>query len=241
MTTRARLSGWVLAVVFGLSALAALVFTAPLSLAFDNSKGGTRLSFARAEGSLWRGRLIGARLGPVALGDLKVAANPFALLIGRTRVSVQGAGLSGVVTLGGDIVAMDDIDGVFPLAAWAPQTGLSGDLSLAEASVRFTEGACVAASGEARLIGLSAQGLPAPGLEPAGVLRCGPDGRLVLPLRGQADGVDVEADLGVSPDGYALTLRIRTTRPDLQAALSTAGFERRLEAFVRETSGAFGG
>ncbi|MDX5394552.1 MAG: type II secretion system protein N [Caulobacteraceae bacterium] len=241
MTTPTRLSGWALAAVFGFSAFAALVFTAPLSLAFDPATGASGLSFARAEGSLWRGRLIGARLGPLVLGDLKVGANPFALLIGRTRVAIHGAGLIGVVTLHGDSVAMEDIDGVLPLAAWAPQAGLSGDLSLAKASLRLTDGACVAASGEARLTGLSVQGLPAPGLEPAGALRCGPDGRLVLPLRGQASGVDVEADLGLRPDGYALTLRIRTTRPDLQAALSAAGFERRMEAFVRETSGAFGG
>lgn len=243
MTSRPPLSSATLAGVFVAVMLLALLVLFPLTLALGGRAQAVGLSATETTGTVWRGRMIEARFGGAPLGDLTVGANPLALLIGQTRLGVRGQAIQAKLQLGGGgDVAVRDLSGRFPLVWLAPEAGIGGTLMLDDVNALFSAEGCGRAAGAAELTAVSLQGLDLPGLELRGAPACGPRGSLVLPLRGQAEGVDVEADLRVArAGGYELDLLVRTTRPEVDAALAAAGFERRLEGRGRRTVGQLAG
>lgn len=179
-------------------------------------------SAREVRGSLWSGRLVEARFGDIALGDLKAGVSPLALLIGRARIalSAPGDGLSGVVEIGRNRAAVLNATGpLTPGSAFAPLPVTALDLD--DVSVRFVDGACEGAEGRVRAtLSGSWQGQPLPGAL-SGAARCDA-GALLLPL---SNGAGEGAALRLWPDGrYRAELTLVPTDPLIAGRLDASGF-----------------
>ncbi|VXC50767.1 type II secretion system protein N [Sphingomonas sp. 8AM] len=220
LTTRRR------TLFLALFAAAMLVFL-PLRLALGWS-GLDAQGFAAREvtGSLWSGRLVEARFGDIALGDLDAGLSPFALVIGRARIALSSEAadpaqrLAGVVEIGRNRAAVIGVSGpLSPGNAFAPLPVSA--LTLDAVTVRFVDGACQAGEGRVRATLAGAfLGQSLPGAL-SGSARCD-SGALLLPLTsGAGEGVD----LRLWPDGrYRANLTLIPTDPTMAVRLDGAGF-----------------
>ena len=208
-------------------ALAMLVFL-PMRLALGWAGLDAQGFTAReVRGSLWSGRLVEARFGELALGDLRAGVSPLALLIGRARIALSGRGadpaerLRGTVELSrGRAAVLDARGAVAPGSAFAPLPVTA--LNLDEVSVRFADGACEAAEGRVRaeLTG-TYLGQPLPGTV-SGAARCDA-GALLLPLQA-ASGTE-GTNLRLWADGrYRAELTLVPSDPAVAARLDAGGF-----------------
>lgn len=207
--------------------VAAMLVFLPLRLALGwTGLDGQGFTAREVTGSLWSGRLLEARFGDVALGDLDAGLSPFALLIGRARIALSGESsdaaqrLSGVVEIGRNRAAVIDASGpLSPGNAFAPLPVSA--LNLDSVTVRFVDGTCEAAEGRVRASLAGAfLGQPLPGAL-SGSARCDA-GALLLPLNsGAGEGVN----LRLWPDGrYGADLTLIPTDPTIAARLDGAGF-----------------
>lgn len=206
---------------------AAMLAFLPLRLALGwSGLDGQGFAAREVTGSLWSGRLIEARFGDIALGDLDAGLSPFALLIGRARIALASDSndptqrLSGVVEIGRNRAAVVDASGpLSPGNAFAPLPVSA--LNLDGVTVRFVDGACQSAEGRVRASLAGAfLGQPLPGAL-SGSARCDA-GALLLPLTsGAGEGVS----LRLWPDGrYRADLTLIPTDPSIAARLDNAGF-----------------
>ncbi|MDR6787204.1 general secretion pathway protein N [Sphingomonas sp. BE138] len=207
-------------------AVAMLAFL-PLRLALGwGGLDGQGFTAREVTGSLWSGRLVEARFGDIALGDLDAGLSPFALLIGRARIALAGESddparrLSGTVEIGRNRAAVIDATGpLSPGNAFAPLPVTALDLDAL--TVRFVDGTCQAAEGRVRATLAGAfLGQPLPGAL-SGNARCDA-GALLLPL---ASGAGEGVNLRMWPDGrYRAELTLIPTDPTIGARLDGAGF-----------------
>jgi general secretion pathway protein N len=203
------------AVLWGaLFAMALLAFV-PLRLALGLIGVGEQGFAAReVRGSVWAGRLVEARFGALALGDLDARLALWPLVVGRARIELDGAAgrpdrLEGAVTVGRHLAGIDDVTATLPagrLFAPAPV----GLLDLDAVSVRFRDGVCEAADGRVRATLSGALAGLGPGQQLAGTLRC-EAGQLLVPLASQAGTEQVAVRL--SGDG-TYTARLTLAAPD---------------------------
>lgn len=210
----------------GLFVLAMLLFL-PLRLALGwGGLDGQGFTAREVTGSLWSGRLVEARFGDVALGDLDAGLSPFALLIGRARIALASRTddpsqrLAGTVEIARRRAAVLDASG--PLApgnAFAPLPVTA--LTLDAVTVRFVDGTCQSAEGRVRATLAGAfLGQPLPGALSGGA-RCDA-GALLLPL---ASGAGEGVNLRLWPDGrYRAELTLIPGDPAITARLDAAGF-----------------
>jgi general secretion pathway protein N len=218
----------------------ALIALLPLRLAID------RLGFAdqglsarAATGSVWRGALQEARIGPVALGDVSARLNLMPLFLGRARLSVAAAeegGLEGAVSLSRHGFGFEDVSGrIRPGTLFAPLPLAS--LELDELSAGFSSGRCIRAAGGVRAtVGGQIGGV---GLSPelSGRARCAGDA-LLLPLAGRSGAERIEVRLFA--DGrYQADLFVRSTDPTLGAGLAAAGFRPSAQGYALRIVGTF--
>ena len=224
---RVRLATGRRALFLALFAIAVVAFL-PMRLALGwaalDSQG---FSAREVTGTVWSGRLVEARFGDVALGDLDAQVSPFALLIGRARIALSGRAadparrLSGTVELSRRRAAILEADGPLPAgSAFAPLPVTSLDLD--RVSVRFVDNACEQADGRvlATLSG-SFLGQPLPG-SISGTARCDA-GALLLPLQ-SAGGVEGVA-LRLWGDGrYRAEMTVVPSDPMTAQRLDAAGF-----------------
>jgi general secretion pathway protein N len=199
--------------------LLALVALFPLRLALDGL-GADRLGLAarKAEGSIWLGRLVEAQANRVPLGDLTTRLNLLPLFVGTARVEFDGQTLDGALVQSLRTVGVTRITGDLPLGVtFAP-------LPLASAgfdrfTVRFRDGACEQAAGEARI----ALGGPLASVGTlAGPARCD-GGRLLLPLASPSGRERI--DLRIGADGrFRGDLSVTGADASVQGALAAAGF-----------------
>jgi len=220
---RIRLHTGPVALFGGLMLLALLAFL-PLRLVLGAVGLGEQGFSARTvTGSVWDGRLNEARFGDLALGSLDASLSPFALLLGRARVVVDGdPGLiHGAITVSRHGQGIDDMTATLPTGgAFAPLP--VNQLSLEGVTVHFVDAVCDKAEGRvrARLIG-EAAGVPLP-TEVSGVARCD-GGALLLPLASQAGTESIE--LRITGAGrYTAALRIAPGDPAAAQRLAAAGF-----------------
>ncbi|MEA1084742.1 MAG: type II secretion system protein N [Sphingomonas sp.] len=212
------------AALFGALMLLALLVFLPLRLVLGAIGLGEQGFSARTvTGSVWDGRLNEARFGALALGSLDASLSPFALLIGRARVVVDGdPGLiHGAITMSRHGQGIDDMTATLPTgAAFAPLP--VNQLALEGVTVHFADGVCDKAEGRvrARLIG-EAAGIALPA-ELSGAARCD-GGALLLPLVSQAGTEGIE--LRITGQGrYTAALRINPTDPAAAQRLAASGF-----------------
>ncbi|MBB6503978.1 general secretion pathway protein N [Sphingomonas endophytica] len=206
---------------------AAMLAFLPLRLALGwSGLDGQGFAAREVTGSLWSGRLVEARFGDIALGDLDAGLSPFALLIGRARIALASESndpaqrLAGVVEIGRNRAAVLDASGpLSPGNAFAPLPVSA--LNLDGVTVRFVDGACQAAEGRVRASLAGAfLGQPLPGAL-SGSARCDA-GALLLPL---ASGAGEGVNLRLWPDGrYRADLTLVPTDPVIAARLDGAGF-----------------
>ncbi|MDO8900114.1 MAG: type II secretion system protein N [Phenylobacterium sp.] len=232
-----RLSTPALFALFFAFALILVLATAPLSLVLAGRAAGAGLSAAAVSGTVWRGQLSDAAFQGVRLGDVSLRISPVSLLAARVRLLFDSDPARGAVRLGPRRIELLGVAADLPLVALAPGAGLGGRLELKDFDLELRANECRRAAGEVVLRQLSLAGLDLPGLSLAGTAACsGQD--LIVPLRGQAEGVDVQADLRVSPAGvYRMQLILRTTRPEVEAALSAVGYQRTLRGYETTLAG----
>lgn len=210
--------------LFGALMLAALLVFLPMRLVLGwAGLGDEGFSARTVSGSVWDGRLNEARFGDLALGSLDASVSPFALLIGRARVSVQGdPGLiHGAITLSRHGRGIDDMTATLPTGrAFAPLPVTQ--LTLEDVTVHFNDDTCDMAEGRvrARLVG-EAAGIVLP-TEVSGIARCD-GGALLLPLASQAGTESIE--LRITGAGrYTAALRLAPTDPAAAQRLAATGF-----------------
>lgn len=212
------------AALFGAMMLVALLVFLPMRLVLGAAGVGEQGFSARSvTGSVWDGRLIDARFGDLALGTLDASLSPFALLIGRARVSVedQAGTVHGAFVLGRHLRGIEGITATFATGnAFAPLPVTA--LTLEDVSIRFADDVCEQAEGRvrARLAG-EAAGIALP-TELTGVAGC--DGNaLLLPLASQAGTEAIE--LRLTGDGrYSAALRLAPSDDAAAQRLASTGF-----------------
>ena len=209
---------------FGGLMLAALVLFLPMRLVLGWAGLGDQGFSARTvSGSIWAGRLNEARFGDLALGSLDARVSPFALLIGRARVALDGDPglLHGAITLSRHGQGVDDMTATLPTGrAFAPLPVT--ELALENVTVHFVDDTCDTAEGRvrAKLVG-EAAGVALPS-ELSGVARCD-GGALLLPLASQAGTESIE--LRITGAGrYTAALRITPADPAAAQRLAATGF-----------------
>lgn len=216
------------AALFGALLLAALIVLLPLRLVLGwVGIGDEGLSARRADGSVWAGRLVEARIGDAPLGDLSAHVSPWRLLVGEAllrldsvddapRRTVHGAVVTSRHGLG--ITGMTADVGVGRLLAPLPVTTLDLDA----VTVRFRDQACETAEGRVRATLAGAIGglsLPA---SLAGSVRC--DGAaLLVPLTSAGGGEAVT--VRVTADGlYRADFTLQPGDAASAGRLQAAGF-----------------
>ena len=233
-----------LALLFACVFVGLLVVLMPLRLGLAWMGAEERgLSASAVHGAVWRGRLEDASLAGAALGDAKVGLDPLGLFTGGGRLSFALTGPltgSGAIQLGRSHLALEGVDLVTPSERLAPNLPIQGRLTLRAFEATFRGRTCERAGGEARLDQLRLAAAPAPGLALTGRPACR-GSVLVLPLAGQAEGVDVQAVLSLEANGtYRLETVVRATRPDFEMVAGLAGFERGIDGYRRVDRGRLG-
>ena len=238
MRIRLPLGRTVFVLAFFLFALVALL---PLRLALGAlGFAGHGLTARAATGSVWRGALQEAQIGPVALGDVRARLNLLPLLLGRARLSLASADEAGPFS-GAAIVSrhgfgFEDVSGRFRIAGPASPASLSA-IDLQDVSVGFASGRCTRAEGRVR--GMAAGELAGAGVAPglAGHPRCDADA-LILPLA--SEGGAARLDIRLFADGrYRLDLLVRTDDAAARARLAAAGFRAAGRGFALQVGGRF--
>lgn len=207
--------------------VAALLLFLPLRLALGwLGAGDAGLSARAADGSVWAGSLTDAHLGQLALGDLKAHLSPWALLVGRARVELDGRDdtvrpLHGAITLSRHRAGLDDATASLATGAlFAPLPVTRIDLDAV--SAHFVDGACHDAEGRVTVaLAPSASGIALPATL-AGNARC--DGAaLLLPLASTA-GTESVALRILAAGSYGAQFVVRPSDPAAAQKLESAGF-----------------
>ncbi|MEL6364776.1 MAG: type II secretion system protein N [Pseudomonadota bacterium] len=217
--------------------LAAVLSVANLPLAAVAGWAGLHkagLSYARAEGTLWRGVLVGARFNGHALGDVTVAAKPAALLAGRASMSFAMDG-DGVLGRGGAAVGLDrrvrimdarflvDLD---RFSYYFSELPFGGAVEADVRSLTFGPRGCEVADARIATDAFKETAAAMRGEAPVldGPLRCDGDA-LLADLAGGADNDRVALTARLGPDlSYALRLSVRTDDPSVSSLLPMLGF-----------------
>jgi general secretion pathway protein N len=223
---------------FALVLLGAGVILTPLRMALgwlDADRAG--LSAREVDGTLWDGRLQDASFRGLPLGDPRVALAPRrgGLHIVASDL-LRGEGVFRPAE-GLDVSALN---ARLPLDALAGGLPFKGELALTGGAVQIREGRCRTARGEVRISDLALPAGALTGLVLSGRLSCR-EGRLSVPLTGQAGGVAVDALMQVDAAGdYRLETRLRAGDPAAGALAGAAGFQRGLDGYRRVDVGRLG-
>ncbi|WP_024890838.1 type II secretion system protein N [Luteimonas huabeiensis] len=212
-----------LGLVFVLALAAMLAAFLPLRLALDLA-GATRagLAAANVSGSVWRGRIAGATLHGIALGDLDVGLAPLPLLIGRRELRLGDEEVR-LRLRAGEVRGLQQADGRLRMPAGAHGIGL--ELRAQALRLLFDRDACRAAAGTLALA------LHRPGSDDAFATLAGSpacDGRDArIPLQG-GDGPipGLQGELRLHADGqWELDARVPgAIEPGMRLVLEAAGF-----------------
>jgi general secretion pathway protein N len=234
----------VLVGLFGIVLVLAAIAFVPLRLALDAVEAeDAGLTATGVSGTVWSGRIDGAALHGVTLGDVDARLLPGALVMGAVKIAAiaDGGDLSGqaVFVRRGDLTGLEDVDAIAPLSLFRTALPLTGALRLEGVSVHFREGRCVLAEGRVATDALQRNAglLGGPGPLLSGTARC--DGAAVaFPLQGQGAQGAVSLTIAVSPDGrYRTVARIEPADPAVGAALGLAGFAAAGSGFERSEEG----
>lgn len=219
--------------IFLLALVAALIVIFPLRVAMALANGPLSAQFVG--GFVWGGRAVGAQIGGIPLGDLRVALVPLDLVIGRVRLKVDGA-------VQGAIISSFGQRGVDVEAMSLPLSRSLGPLSVTQvelvgARVRYQGEDCADAEGQLAVILASA----VPGVAPAGrfsgALKC--DGKSLSALLVSQSAMDRIAIRFLPKGRYDATFVTKPADTAAATALRAAGFRETPTGFALRTTGAF--
>ena len=218
-------------VLFAALSAAALLAFLPLRLVLGWAGiGDEGLTARRVDGSIWAGRLVEARIGDAALGDLDAHLSPLPLLLGRARLALDsrvdepGRTVHGAVSTSRHAFGLDGMTADVAVGRlFAPLPVAT--LALDAVTIAFRDEACDHAEGRVRATlastGAAFGGLPLPG-SLAGTVRCdGP--ALLVPLVSTGGGEAVT--LRITSDGrYHADFTLQPPDPAAAQRLGAAGF-----------------
>lgn len=210
-------------VVFLVLFIAALAATLPLRVAASWSGIGDLGFTAReAEGTIWSGSFVEARIGGTRLGDVDAGLKPLPLLLGRAELRLGGAGeggFRGSVSAGAGGFSVRNVEAELPAASVVSPLPISG-ASLEDVSVAFQRGRCTEAQGTVRVRSATGPLSLPPTL--SGAVRCERD-RLLVPLTSQSGMEQLQLRIGAAGQ-YEADLIIRPSDRAVAEALAMAGF-----------------
>lgn len=238
-------------IAFGGFAAAAATL-APASVgAWALKRSAPLLSITDADGTIWRGRMIGVTYNGVLIGDIRYRLSALPLLLGRIAIdaeSANGALLGrGNVSLGLGGAELRDVTAEFNLGAIRQYTFFGvryqGVARLKADRLKLTKRGCAA---DAATLSTSAfEALTkrwSGGAFPLdGAIECR-DGAIVAALDGAS--LDGRASVGLTfrPDfTYAVQIAAQPKRPDVSRALQSFGFETNGEGLRYEAAGVLKG
>ena len=215
--------------------LLSLLLLMPLSVAlsmFGLTDQG--LSARAASGTVWSGKLVEARIGQIAVGDVAVRLKPLPLLVGRATIDMESPFGRGALTSLKSGFAIDDA--TVKLATARVFTPIPLDaLDLTNVSVKFSGDRCEKAQGRVRAAFTGDVGGLSLGQGLSGVVRC-EGGALLLPLVSQS--AMERLNLYLRHDGgYRAEFFVRSTDPAMSGKLGSAGFAPAPGGFVLRLAG----
>jgi len=224
--------------------IVALIANTPLGFVLGQSGvGGLGVGWAKADGTLLKGRISGLYAGTQPIGDVSVELRPFSLLSLTPSYDVQwgGAGgqgtailtLSRAALIGREVYVRQEISALEGLDPAVRAMG--GNLDISGVAFRLSQTGCATASGQIStntLSTLAAQYGRQFG-EIAGPISCD-SGAFVLALEGASDNGDqvaIDARAALTGQGEFLT-RVQTQDAQIIIALTQIGFQRENGAFI---------
>ncbi|WP_339824871.1 type II secretion system protein N [uncultured Parasphingorhabdus sp.] len=224
-----------------LAVIAVALFFLPLRLAVSMAGlEGSRFSAKAISGSVWNGRIEGAQVGPLPLGDLDAGVRFLPLLTGKLLMDLERPATAGddglVATVGksGNSLLVQDVTTVLGVGRQLAPLPASA-IDLRDVNITFAGGRCQSASGQVRM-SLDAN---IPGLDlKQGLLGnaiC-QDGVLVLPLQ-SGSGME-QLTLKLEGNGY-YTARLFLSGSDRAwtLLLPTLGFRNVPDGYAIKVAG----
>lgn len=211
--------------ILTLAFIAALIALFPMRIALSLA-GGQAISAKSVSGPVWHSRIEDLAAGPVRAGNVTARLRLLPLLVGRLELGLERDGadppLEGAIVAGSGGRGVKRMSGALGFNAPAPFSLMKLDLS--DATLRFSGGRCVGASGGIRIAA-------DPGLVKSlslastfsGQLKCA-DGLAVAQLASQSglERLRIEADEGGI---VAASLFLTGLRGEAGPALALAGFK----------------
>lgn len=226
--------------IFAGALAAMLLVFFPMRLAVPSDALGTfGFSAREVRGSVWAGRFVDTRLGDEMVGDLRASLSPLSLLKGEARFAFRDESDSRRIDLVSSFrgSGVENVDLAVPVRKmFAPLPVES--LQLEGVTARFSDGACVEATGRAHAsVGQTVfAGVPLPQAL-SGNLRCDGDA-LSVPLQSQS-GME-RLTLKIRGDAtYRLSFAIPEASPALGAALLGVGFKQVGNGYIFSENGHF--
>jgi len=223
----------ILAAVFSLCFLGFLALWAPFSaLVAALDLQGRGITYSRAEGSLWNGRLTGLMWRGHGLGDASVQVSPFLLLLGRLDIDIALAGRGVIAGRGHVTLWPNSSTTVRDLVLAADVTTLpvvlplKGSVSVAVRRVEMTRHGCRSADADIHTNALVDRpaGLDWRGPVLSGAVRCA-EGALIIPLAGDNGAETIAATMRLLADGsFSIQVDAHTADEAVIGVLSAIGF-----------------
>ena len=237
-----------LLIIFVVVLLGGVIAFTPLGFILSQSgAGGLGVGWAKADGTLMKGRISGLYTGTQPIGDVTLELRPLSLLTLRPSYDIQWGGAGGqgtaVLTISRTALIAQDIrmrQEIGALEGLAPAVrAMGGSLDVNDGAFRLTQAGCQSASGQLStntLATLAAQYGRQFG-EIAGPVSC-ENGAFVLLMEGESqsnDRVTINARATLVGQGEFST-RVQTQDAQIIIALTQIGFERENGAFVYRQS-----
>ena len=209
---------------------------------------GNGFSYHSVEGSLWKGRVNGVRLGETSLGAIDFEWSPLSALSGTVsaKVSAKGGDGRGNGTIGIGLFSEDltisDGTVLFDLGSIKRYTlyGLpyQGVIRAKIRKLKVSQEECIKADLDLFTDAMTASAVKLSGqpLDLVGNAQCKGKGLQIL-LNGQSASGQVAIDAVIQPNlSYNMAATVKPERTDLQQALTLLGFERDGSAYVFDLS-----
>lgn len=233
-----------LLILFVVVLIAGLFAFTPLGFVLGQSGvGGLGVGWAKADGTLTKGRISGLYVGTQPIGDVTLELRPLSLLTLKPSYDVQWGGAGGqgtaVLTLSRSALVGDDVrmrQEIGALEGLDPAVrAMGGNLDVTEGAFELTQAGCASASGTIStntLATLAAQYGRQFG-QVSGPISC-EDGAFVIALEGSSDAndrVNIDARAALTGQGDFST-RVQTQDAQIIIALTQIGFARENGEFV---------
>ena len=237
-----------LLVLFVLVLFGGVIAFTPLGFILGQSgAGGLGVGWAKADGTLLKGRISGLYAGTQPIGDVTLELRPLSLLTLRPSYDIQWGGAGGqgtaVLTLSRRALIGEDVrmrQEIGALEGLDPAVrAMGGSLDVSNGAFRLTQSGCESASGQMStntLTTLAAQYGRQFG-EIAGPISC-ENGAFVLAMEGSSpsnDRVMIDARASLAGQGEFAT-RVQTQDAQIIIALTQIGFARENGEFVYRQS-----